>query len=182
MRTEIALLRGINLGPHHRVPMADLRALAESVGLHDPTSYIRSGNLVFDVDDGDTRFAERLETALSERFGFEIPVVTRSRAELADVAQTHPLASPHLEERFLMVAFLDRRPDVDIHEVMDEEDFAPDRFDLRGRDVFLAYPNGQGRSKLSHDVLQRRLDVRATIRNWKTISKLVELSDPAVRS
>jgi uncharacterized protein (DUF1697 family) len=179
--TQIALLRGINLGPHHKVPMAELRDLSISLDLHNPTTYIRSGNLVFDVAPGDIGFSQRLETALSDRYGFDIPVVTRSKEELEQLASEHPLASPELEDRFLMVAFLDSEPDVAMDEVIDSKEFEPDRFDQRGRNVYLAYPGGIGRSKLSHDLIQRRLGVRATIRNWRTILRLVEMADPETR-
>lgn len=162
--------------------MAELRRLAESVGLQNPTTYIQSGNLIFDVDSDDDGFADRLERVLAEQFGFDVPVLTRSRAALAGVARSHPLASPGLEERFLMVAFLDSQPDVEIDEVIEQADFAPDLFQQSGKDVYLAYPSGLGRSRLSHDLLQRRLGVRVTIRNWRTILRLVDLSSPESRS
>lgn len=181
MTTQIVLLRGINVASQHRVPMAELRDLASSLELHNPVTYIQSGNLIFDVAAGDTGFAQRLETALAERYGFEVPVVARSREELEQVAREHPLASPGLEDRFLMVAFLDREPDVAMDEAIKADEFEPDRFDQRGWDVYLAYPNGIGRSRLSHGLIQRRLGVRATIRNWRTILRLVELADPRTR-
>jgi uncharacterized protein (DUF1697 family) len=156
--------------------MAELRALAKSLNLRNPVTYIQSGNLIFDVAPDDTGFAQRLETALTGRYGFEIPVVTRSADELERLAREHPLASPELEDRFLMIAFLDREPAVAMDEVIDPDEFGPDRFDQRGWDIYLAYPNGIGRSKLSHHLIQRRLGVQATIRNWRTILRLVELA------
>jgi uncharacterized protein (DUF1697 family) len=161
--------------------MEALRGLAESLGLSNPTTYIQSGNLVFDADDDTTRLTRLLESALEQRFGFEIPVVTRTGAELEEVARSHPFTSLGLDERYLMVAFLDREPEVDIGDVLDAEDLQPDRFELSGREVYLAYPNGSGRSRLTHDLLQRRLAVTATIRNRRTILRLLELSRPNSR-
>ena len=77
-----------------------------------------------------------------------------------------------------MVAFLERTPEVRVEEAIDAVEFARDAFEQSGKDVYLAYPNGQGRSKLSHDLLQRRLGVRVTFRNWRTIVRLVELAGP----
>lgn len=182
MNTQVALLRGINLGPRHKVPMSELKGLAESLRLHNPTTYIQSGNLIFEVDNGDTDFAERLEAALASQFGFEVPVVARSATELVRIARSHPFASLGLEQRFLMVAFLGQAPDVDIHGAIDVADFEPDRYELQGRELYLAYPNGLGRSRLTHDLLQRRLEVRATIRNWRTVLRLAELVSPRIRS
>lgn len=181
MTTHVALLRGINVGGRHRVPMAELRGLAESLGLRNPVTYIQSGNLVFDADEDTLGPARLLETALEQRFGFEIPVVTRTGTEWEEVARSHPFQSLGIEERYLMVAFLDREPEVEIGDVLDAEHLEPDRFELSGREIFLAYPNGSGRSRLTHDLLQRRLAVKATIRNRRTIFRLLELSRPASR-
>jgi len=178
----VALLRGINVGGHHRVAMAELREIAQSLGLRNVSTYIQSGNLIFDATPGDSDTPRQLEQALVERFGFEIPVVTRSRAEMEEAARSHPFVDLGLSDSFLMVAFLDREPEVDIEDVLDAREFEPDRFALSGREIFLAYPEGSGRSKLTHELLQRRLGVTATIRNRKTILRLIEVSDTGRRA
>lgn len=155
--------------------MADLRDLAATMGFDDPITYIQSGNLVVGGDLDERAIVGALEPALEARFGFSIPVVVRSAAELAVIAEDHPFGGADPDPRRLMVAFLDRPPSVDIGDVLDPSAFAPDRFRLLGREVYLQYPNGSGRSKLSHSLLEQRLGVRATIRNWNTVARLVEL-------
>jgi uncharacterized protein (DUF1697 family) len=173
----VVLLRGINVGGRHIVPMADLRDLAASIGLGDPITYIQSGNLVVNSVLDEAALVATLEPALETRYGFPVPVVVRSAAELAMVAEGHPLAGTDSDPRLLMVAFLDRPPTVDVGRVLDPIDYLPDRLLLDGREVYLEYPNGSGRSKLSHSLLEQRLGVSVTIRNWNTITKLVELTD-----
>jgi uncharacterized protein (DUF1697 family) len=174
--TWIALLRGINVGGRHKAPMAELRDLASGLGFGDVATYIQSGNLVFSSPLDEATAARDLERAIEHRFGFFVPVVMRSADELATVASKHPLERHSADPRFLMVAFLDVVPAVAIESVIDAADHAPDRFVGSGRDVYLAYPNGSARSKLTHALLQQRLGVRATIRNWNTVQKLVTMT------
>ncbi|MGD2051732.1 MAG: DUF1697 domain-containing protein [Acidimicrobiia bacterium] len=174
--TKVALLRGINVGGHRRVPMDDLRDVAAGIGFGDPVTYIQSGNLVFDADLDEEASVTALAAALADRFGFDVSVVVRSAAELAAVAASHPFDGLDLEARFLMVAFLDRAPTVDVATAIDPDSYLPDRFTIEGREVYLAYPNGSGRSKLNHTLLERRLQVGATVRNWPTVTTLAALA------
>jgi uncharacterized protein (DUF1697 family) len=169
---RIALLRGINLAGHNRVPMKELRDLAASLGLGEPETYIQSGNLLFDHDAPEADTVGLLESALLERFGFFVPVMLRTGDELAKVAAAHPLDSHTTDPRFLMVAFLDRVPDMEAPDVIEPDGYLPDRYQSAGRDIYLVYPRGSGRSKLDHSLLERRLRVRATVRNWKTVAAL----------
>ena len=181
MTTLIAFLRGINVGGHNKVPMAELRDLAGSIGLANPSTYIQSGNLVFESAHDHEEVRARLESALESHFGFEIPVVLRTRADLDRVAQSHPFLSLGLTDSHLMVAFLGREPEAVAREALDTAEFEPDSFVLAGREVFLAYPNGSGRSKLSQSLLERRLGVTVTIRNRRTVLRLIEMSNPVNR-
>lgn len=176
MTTRVALLRGINVGGHNRVAMAELRDLASARGLDNPRTYAQSGNLVFETALDEQGVVGMLEPALRDLFGFEIPVVTRSSTELAKTGWAHPFSDLGLDERLLQVAFLDRVPTHGVDVALDAHDYLPDRFTGRGREIYLAYPNGSGRSKLNQGMLERRLGVRATVRNWRTISQLIALA------
>jgi len=176
MTTRVALLRGINLGAHKKVPMARLRAVAEDLGLTHPRTYVQSGNLVFETDLDEAATVVLLEGALRREFTFEIPVISRSADEMADVASSHPFGELAIDDRLLHVAFLDRAPDQPLDDQIDATKYLPDRFHCDGREIYLAYPTGSGRSKLSHALLERKLGVSATSRNWRTVSKLVELA------
>ena len=178
MTRHIALLRGINVGGHRKVPMADLRALVASLGYTDVASYIQSGNLVFNAMADEPSVVAELEAAIERTFGFAVPVIVRTAEEMTAVAASHPLVDAAAHPRRAMVAFLDRAPAVDPSAAMGADEYLPDRFTLSGREVYLDYPDGSARSKLTHSLLERSLEVRATIRNWNTVTKLVQLSSP----
>ncbi len=176
MGTAVALLRGINVAGQKRVPMAELRELVAALGYAGAVTYIQSGNLVFDTDDDEQSIVLSLEQAIADRFGFSVPVVVRSAAELIAVARAHPLAGPGTDPRRLLVAFLDRPPGIDLGEVLDAEAYRPDAFTLIGRHLYLHYPNGSGRSKLTNALFEQALGVRSTTRNWTTVTRLARLA------
>lgn len=155
--------------------MADLRALVASLGYTGVASYIQSGNLAFSATAEEPSIVARLEAAIEQTFGFAVPVIVRSADDMARVAAAHPLVDAAAHPRRAMVAFLDRTPTVDSGAVIDADAYLPDRFMVSGREVYLDYPDGSARSKLTHSLLERALDVRATIRNWNTVMRLVEL-------
>jgi uncharacterized protein (DUF1697 family) len=173
----VALLRGINVGGHNKVPMADLRDTAAALGFTSVATYIQSGNLIFDASDDEPSLVVRLEKGIAARYGFEVPVVIRTARQLRAIAAEHPLAGGGSDPRFLMVAFLDRPPEVAVEEAIDPAEHAPDRYLLDGREMYLDYPKGSGRSKLDHSLIERRLEVRATVRNWNTVTKLAAMLD-----
>lgn len=179
MTSYVALLRGINVGGHHKVAMADLRALFEAEGLAKASTYIQSGNVVFTSDEPESALVSGLAKAMEERFGFPIPVVLRDADELGVVAEAHPFANDELDERFLHVIFLGATPGAEATAAFDVAPYAPDRLVVRGRDVYVAYPNGSGRSKLTVDVIGRALSVTATGRNWRTVRELRDLAGDA---
>ena len=156
--------------------MAELRQLASELGFGDAATYIQSGNLLFTSPLDEAGAAGSLEQAIEARFGFFAPVVMRSADEFVTVAQEHPLTSHTDDPRCLMVAFLDTVPAVPIEAVIDAPAHDPDRFLGSGREVYLAYPDGSARSKLTHTLLQNRLGVRATVRNWNTVQKLAAMA------
>lgn len=175
MTTWAALLRGINLGGHNKVPMGELREVVEELGLTNAETYLRSGNLVIDSDLPESALARALQDGIEERFGLEVPVICRSARQLGQIASTHPFSSLGLDDRLLHVAFLDREPGEKLDDLIDPADYLPDRLHSDGRDIYLAYPNGSGRSKLSHSLLESRLGVSVTARNWRTVTKLAEM-------
>ena len=178
--THIALLRGINVGGHNRVPMAELRSLFEGLGHEHVATYVQSGNVVFDSAAGQSAIVSAIEQAIAAQFGFAVPVVVRSRSELAAVATRHPLAGDEPDEAKLHVFFLADAPPAAIPG-LDPSRYAPDEFVLDGRELYVHYPNGQGRSKLTVARVERAFETTATARNWRTIARLLELADGAER-
>jgi uncharacterized protein (DUF1697 family) len=180
MNTFIALLRGINVGGKAMIPMPELRSLFASMGLEDVTTYIQSGNVVFSSPTGDAQaLARAIEERIAEAVGLGTTVLLRTPAELAEIAESNPYLGRGADLSKLHVVFLSAPPEADAVAELDPARSPPDEFAVRGREIYLRLPNGAGRSKLTIDYFEKRLGVRATTRNWKTLTKLLELTQNA---
>ena len=171
----VALLRGINVGGKNRLPMADLRDIFTAAGCAAVRTYIQSGNAVFKAtDDLAEAVPELVAQAILQRFGYETTVVVRSGEEMRQVASSNPFDTSG-DPRFLHVAFLRDTPGAEAVSSLDPERSPPDEFAVRGRDVYLRYPNGVARSKLTNEYLASRLQTVSTMRNWRTVLRLLEM-------
>jgi uncharacterized protein (DUF1697 family) len=173
---HVALLRGINVGGKHRVPMALLRELFEAAGASEVETYIQSGNVVYGAS---AKLAKALpgkvSEALADEVGFEVPIVARTAEQMREVAEAHPFFGRVPDEKLLMIAFLDRQPTAAKITALDPNRSPGDLIEIRGQHVYLAFPNGSGRSKLDANWLDRSLDAVGTWRNWRTVQALVEM-------
>lgn len=155
--------------------MKALKALFEGLGLTDVTTYVQSGNVVFRANEDPSPTA--LEAAIEEEFGIDVTVLLRTHKELAAVVEANPfLRGDGVDRSRLHVTFVAEKPANDALAGVDAARCAPDEFRLIRREIYLHVPNGYGRSKLSNDLFERRLRLRATTRNWNTVTKLTELS------
>jgi len=176
---QIALLRGINVGGKNKIPMAGLREALTRHGFGGVATYVASGNVVFD-DPGTppAETAAAVEAVVEQEFGLRIPVVARTRDEIAAVVAGNPLPEGAAEPaRFLAVFLSGPAPDDAWFRTVDPASYAPDRFELGDRVVYVWCPGGLGRSKLAGDFAGRRLAVTATARNWNTVLKLLQMAD-----
>ncbi len=180
MTTWIALLRGINVSGQRKITMADLRALHEGLGHADVATYIQSGNVAFSspVDDRG-ELGSMIETAISNRFGFDVPVILRTSSELDAVAAANPYIPAGSDERRVAVAFFQRSPDPSARDLFDPAAHEPDVCVLDGAEAHLHCPAGFGRTKLTNAYLERELGVTATTRNWRTVARLAAMSESA---
>jgi uncharacterized protein (DUF1697 family) len=174
---HILLLRGINLGPNRRVAMPRLREVLTAAGFEDVRTYVQSGNIVLSSDEPPDKVAAKCERVIAEEFGFDVPVVVRTRAELAQVVKLNPLAKVATEPKRYQVSFLDRKPDAKLVKelkalVADKEEFV-----ANGREFYAWHPEGVARSKLWNKLAGKGLGVTATARNWTTVETLLEMAD-----
>ncbi|MFH8682640.1 DUF1697 domain-containing protein [Streptomyces lydicus] len=179
MSRQIALLRGINVGGHNSLPKARQLELAEKLGFQDVSVLLQTGNLVFaDPGTPPEETARVLHDAIGAELGLTVPVVVRTRDELAAAVAANPFPQAVPEPKSLHVTFLSAVPaDTSRLDGLDEAAFAPDRFRLVGRELYLWCPGGIGRSKLADTVSRAPLGVTATARNWNTVTKLLALAD-----
>lgn len=177
MARQILLLRGINLGARRRVSMADLRALLTEAGHADVRTHLQSGNVLLTSDEPPERLGELVECQIQAALGLEVPVVVRTRDEVADVVAANPLAGVADDPKLLQVSFLSAAPAPGVAEELEAADVAPERVAVWGREIYAWHPNGIQGSPLARILSDRRLGVTATARNWATVTKLLELAD-----
>ena len=177
MSRQVAFLRGINLGAKRRVPMQGLREALEQAGYEEVRTLLQSGNVVLASSAAPAALERDLAMTLGETFGFEIAVVVRTRDELADVIACDPFAGVADDPARYQVTFLSAEPDPARAEELERADVAPERVVVRGREVYAWHPDGLARSELAKLITSRRLGVEVTARNWRTVTKLLELAD-----
>jgi uncharacterized protein (DUF1697 family) len=176
MTAYVALLRGINVGGHAKLSMADLRSAFSDLGYGEVRTYIQSGNVVFEAAAPAARLQPALERDLEARFGLGIKVVLRSRVQLGRIIDSNPLATGKRDRTKLHVTFLGSKPAASRPPALDADAFLPDEFRVVGQEVYLHCPEGYGRTKLNNTFFERAFAVTATTRTWKTVTTLIDIT------
>jgi len=174
---HVVLLRGINIGPRNRIAMPALREALEEAGFSEVRTYLQSGNVVLESSAKPEAVRRQVEELIENRFGLEIAVVVRTRAELATVVKRNPLGNVATEPKRYQVTFLAAKlPAKAVREL--EETAAPDeQVVVAGREVYAWHPQTIARSKLWSTLAGKTLGVTATSRNWTTVEALLELAE-----
>jgi len=176
----VALLRGINVGGTRRVPMKELRSLAEADGLAEVETYIQSGNLVFSSSRSAEQVADRLEAGIAKHFGFEVPVVVRSAREWSRALSRCPLAEAAAERPHLVHLCVSRaKAPRGVAEALAPLSVRGEQLVRVGADLWIDFAAGVARSKLTPAALDRAFGATVTARNVKTVRALAELLDRA---
>lgn len=170
-----ALLRGVNVGPTTKVPMAELRALLEELGASDVQTLLNSGNATFYLHASPKTLDAALTEAISERFGFAIPVVTRTKKQLEAVLAHDPFGAVATDDSKYIVAFMPERPrPAAIKAVLEAEYPAGERCALKGREFYIWSPKGVSESKSALALTRAKAIPHYTARNVRTIRKIVD--------
>jgi uncharacterized protein (DUF1697 family) len=174
MTAYVAFLRAVNVGGKNRLPMADLRTALTERGLEDVSTILQSGNVLFHSAEPEHAATATVGDTIEKAFGLHIGVVVRTATELAAVADRNPFLATGLEldPATLHVAFLAERPVAAAVATLDPDRSPPDAFVVDGREVYLSYPNGSGRTRLTLAYLERQLKTDGTARNWRTVERL----------
>lgn len=175
--THVALLRGVNVGGKNKLAMKDLVALFAAAGCRDVTTYIQSGNVLFRAPAATARrVPAEVTAAIARRFRLTVPVLVRTADELDAVARSNPFIAAGEPPDALHVMFLADAPAAPKLAALDPARSPPDRFEVRGREIYLCLPNGAGRTKLGNAYFDSKLGTISTGRNWRTVQTLVELT------
>jgi len=171
---QIALLRGINLGPARRVPMAELRKLLTDAGYGAVRTHLQSGNVLLQSEASGAALQVQLEEQLAVRFGFQIPVIVRSREELGKVIERDPFGARVTDPRRYQVTFLARKGSAELEVRLRAVAKGGEEVAVIGREIYAWHPDGIARSDLAKLVADRRTG--GTARNWNTITALWQLA------
>jgi uncharacterized protein (DUF1697 family) len=171
----VSMLRGVNVGGHGRLKMAAVKDAYLAIGLGNVLTLLQSGNVVFTSRATDRRaLAKRIMQEIERRFDLQVEVLIRTLEELRMLVERGP-TSARADPSKLLVMFLSRVPDARAQAALLKEHKGPEMIEIRGPEVYLYYPEGVGRSKLTNAFLENKLDAAGTARNWSTLTKLVEL-------
>jgi uncharacterized protein (DUF1697 family) len=155
--------------------MPALRAIVESLGHADVETYLQSGNVVFTpAADAPADLGAQLEEAIAAATGHDVPVLTRTAKELAEVVAASPYAVD--DPTRVVVVFLGEAVEPGALGLGDLSAYLPDELTARGRELYVSVPGGQARSKLMESLTKRRLPTTVTVRNWRTVAALAELA------
>jgi uncharacterized protein (DUF1697 family) len=173
----VAFLRGINVGGHAKIAMADLRAMLVDLGYTDVSTLLQSGNAVFTTTAEPDEVASTIETRLHADTKLNVKCVVRTADEMRTALSRDPYQGRAADPAKYVVAFMDKPPtDANIATV-DPAKFAPDEFRILGREAYIWCPNGLRDTKLTAPNFEKRLGVVATVRNWNTCQKVLALME-----
>src|SRR5882757_2776543 len=179
MAVIISMLRGVNVGGHNKIKMEALRALYESLKLRGAQTYVQSGNVIFRTEERDTaRLTKRIEEGIERKFGFRPDVVLRTAAEMREVVARNPFAKRRgIEPGKLLVSFLASDPGEEGREKVRQMKCEPEEMRIDGREIYIYFPNGAGRSKLPWAGLGKMVKTQGTGRNWNSVTKMLEMAE-----
>jgi len=179
MNKYISILRGINVGGSKKILMADLKSLFEKLEFLNIQTYIQSGNVIFDSAQKRTNaiLEQKIQKAISETFGFDVPVIIRTVEELTESIANNPFwKEKDADIDRLHLTFLKELPSKEKLDKLKTLTFGPDRFEIIGKNAFIFCSAGYSDSKLTNQFFENKLGTSATTRNWKTVIKLHELT------
>ena len=172
MTLYVALLRGINVGGHRKVPMAALREMAEAIGLDKVRTYVASGNLVFESGKSAAGLETAIEKAIADRFGFAVDVVVRSAAQWASLIEANPLGKESKKQpNFVHMSVGKRAPTKADVEALTAKASDNEKVVAAGGAIWIWYGNGAGRSKIG----TAKSAAVWTARNWRTVLALQDM-------
>ena len=176
MNTYIALLRGINVGGHHKLPMRELVLLLEALGLKNVKTYIQSGNVVFQSARTDRlKLSEEISTAVGESHRFTPQIFILDMEALQAAVAANPFPEGEDEPKSLLLYFLDAIPEDPDFSALEAVKTNTERYELIGSVFYLYAPDGIGRSKMAEKV-GKGWNVSVTARNWRTVNKVMEMA------
>lgn len=181
MARFVALLRGINVGGNHTLPMDDLRTHFEEAGANEVQTYIQSGNVVFEAAASKgAKLAQSVAQSIEISTGFSVPIVVRTAEAWTALIEGNPFAAEAAKDPKRVHAMLfDRTTNKATRSKFDPDCRLGERWEIAKDVLYVDYPNGSARSKVDVSIVDRVLSVTTTARNWRTVVALQERVNPS---
>ncbi|HTW31069.1 MAG TPA: DUF1697 domain-containing protein [Candidatus Sulfotelmatobacter sp.] len=179
MPVFISMLRGVNVGAHNRIKMDALRTCYESLGLANPRTYVQSGNVIFQTEEKNgAKLTKKIQDAIEKTFGFRPEVILRSAEEMRNALTANPFAKRNdVEPGKLLVTFLSAEPSADAPKTLAQLKKFPEELHLKGRELYIYFPDGAGNSKLPWSSVEKLFKVTGTARNLNSVTKMLEMAE-----
>jgi len=179
MPVLISMLRGVNVGAHNRIKMEALRDLYESLKFQDPRTYVQSGNVIFRARENSSRqLAKKIQSAIQQTLGCSPEVILRTVDELREAIAASPFpARRGLDPGKILITFLADEPGREAEGSLAELKSHPEEIHLKGRELYIYFPGGIGKSKLPWSQVEKLLKVTGTARNWRSVTKMLEMAE-----
>ena len=172
----IALLRGINVGGNTMIKMSDLKSCFEELGFKNVVSYVNSGNLAFDsAKTPEKKLAEKIEKAVEKINNKNVQVMVRAQSSIRDVIEHNPFVGQYENHKQMHVLFMTDEIPAEKHDEILSWQTAQERITIRGREIYALLLGGVAESLIGRGLLERKLRMPMTARNWRTVEKLGEL-------
>ncbi len=175
MTVLITLLRGINVSGKNKIKMEELRSLYESLGFEEIHTYIQSGNVIFRTNLLDTtQMITQIRNKINQEYGFDVIVIVRTPEEFDQIIKNNPYSDKDLTK--VHVAFLSNEQYSYSIDELEKSITGQEEFEIRDKEIYLYLPHGSGRTKLTNNFFEKKLGMKATTRNLRTINKILEIS------
>ncbi|WP_396142830.1 DUF1697 domain-containing protein [Flavobacterium sp.] len=177
MKTHLALLRGINVSGHNMIKMEVLKTLLEKAGFQNVQTYIQSGNVFVDSDEAHgASVGFKIKQEIFKELGLEVPVVVISKEDLEACLKNNPyLKEKDYDTKKLYVAFISKELSNGALNDLKISQFKPDEAAIDASRIYIKYAVGAGKTRLDQKYIEKKLNVVATIRNWNTVTTLLEM-------
>lgn len=175
--TYIAFLRGVNVSGQKLIKMAELKALFEKWGYKNVRTYIQSGNVVFELPKvKNETLAKKIESQLEKALGYDVTVVVRTPDEIKAIIAAYPFSKIKNHDTYrLHVAFLSAEPEKTNTKELESLSSTDEMFKVTGNNVYLIYRQDFPNTLAGKNILEKKLKVRATVRNWNTVNKILNI-------
>ena len=175
MKTHLALLRGINVSGHKMIKMDLLKKALEAIGFTNVRTYINSGNVFVDSDADAAKVGFMIKQEIFKVFGHDVPVFMITEKDLKFALENNPFYTEGEETKQLYVCFLTEKPTPNSIQELKDQKFKDDVFEVKESIVFLKYADSAANTKLDNKIIEKKLKVSSTTRNWNTTNKLYQM-------